>query len=455
MTLPKKDIYINSTLAYCKHCGQSEMARIVAKKSGVFMERLCPTKGANSVKIAADYKWYMDRVTVPQNISRIKNAKKSQQGCPFDCGICEWHSGLIQRAVFSITNDIYCNYSGGSDSNRIDKEYYKSLEEIKKIINHVLEETGGIDIINLTGKESLLHPYLFDIIEMCKRQGIKQITIDTDGLKGFDDFEFAQKIKQSNVKLVLLLDTFNTSKSIKIHGIDVAKKKLETLQILESLNIPSDILLGYIKGINEEDIAGIAQEYIKKEFVRNIIIQDQIFNGGNYYQSSCRGTIDEVEKLLATGENISQEDFSALATCHPLCSSVAYYIAHNQKIIPLSKILDKNDLIRISEKCCCPNPDKDFSRIFWDGVNRLWSDGENHASINVLKQFIKKIYPPNGELSINKRWEYAEKMIKAVFIHQYMDENNFDIDRVSRCGDIVIDKSDRLIPVCSYNLLHH
>ena len=102
----KKEIYINSTLAYCTQCSQVEMARIVAKKTGVFMERLCTKIGVDSVRIADDYKWYMERVTHPQSISKNKYARKSQQGCPFDCGICEWHSGSIQRAIISITNGI-------------------------------------------------------------------------------------------------------------------------------------------------------------------------------------------------------------------------------------------------------------------------------------------------------------------------------------------------------------
>ncbi|MCK5347577.1 MAG: hypothetical protein KAR20_29410 [Candidatus Heimdallarchaeota archaeon] len=83
----RNEIYINSTLALCPDCGQNELARIVAKKSGVYMERLCATSGVSSVKIANDYQWYIDRVNEPQDIAKNKNAKSSSKGCPFDCGI--------------------------------------------------------------------------------------------------------------------------------------------------------------------------------------------------------------------------------------------------------------------------------------------------------------------------------------------------------------------------------
>jgi len=456
MISPRKEIYINSTLSYCTECGGNELARIVAKKNGVFMERLCTKNGVDSVRIAADYKWYMDRATHPQSISNNKNVIKSQHGCPFDCGICEWHSGSIQRAIIPISNDFHSMSSVGIDSNDTNRPHYKNIEEIKEIIKNIKEKSKGLEIISLTGNETLLHPNLLEIIELFSKEGFKRITLDTNGLNSYEDHDFIKNIKQSNVQLVISLDTFDKEKSIRIHGIDLTDKKLHTLHVLESLQIPTNILLVYFKGINDEDIPGIVQEYIKKDFVRNIIIQNKTFLGRDYslVQSSESFSIDDVEKLLSLGEDFSQEDFSFLASYHSLCYSVAYYIVQNQKVIPLAKILNKNDLIGLSESCCQLIPDKDFSRNFWDGVNRLWSHGEDYDSIKVLKQFMKKIFPSSSRLSNKDKWESAGKMIKAVYIHKYMGKADFDIDRVSRCGDIFVDGSGRLIPVCSNNIVH-
>jgi hypothetical protein len=45
-------------------------------------------------------------------------------------------------------------------------------------------------------------------------------------------------------------------------------------------------------------------------------------------------------------------------------------------------------------------------------------------------------------------------MIKMVYIHPHMDEDNFDMARVSRCGDMVPNESGVMMPACSYNLLY-
>jgi len=72
----------------------------------------------------------------------------------------------------------------------------------------------------------------------------------------------------------------------------------------------------------------------------------------------------------------------------------------------------------------------------------------------VLRNFITELYPPDHPITAQERRERAEKLIKMIYIHPHMDADNFDIDRVSRCGDIVPDESGRMIPACAYNLLH-
>ena len=97
---------------------------------------------------------------------------------------------------------------------------------------------------------------------------------------------------------------------------------------------------------------------------------------------------------------------------------------------------------------------KDFSVHLRNGIDRLWAEGEDDNFINILKNFISELYPQGVNITPRERRKIAEKMIKMIYIHSHMDEDNFDIDRVSRCGDIVPDESGRMIPACSYNLLY-
>jgi len=280
--------------------------------------------------------------------------------------------------------------------------------------------------------------------------------MNTNGIKIANDYAFAEKIKQSGVQIILSLDTFDSEKSKIIHGKDITKEKRKTLETLEALNIPTTILCVCIKYVNEQDIVDIVEEYFKKEFVHSITIQNMTFTGANgeQFEPHEHITIDEVEDLLATTQSFSKDDFFPLSTYHPLCYSVAYYIVHQDRIISLTKLIDKEILRELSSGSYLLNADSAMEKHFRDGIDRLWAEGENEELLRVLREFIKELYPENKKLNPNERRDIAERIVKMIYIHPHMDADNFDIARVNRCGDIVPDESGNMIPACSYNLIY-
>ncbi|OQW94487.1 MAG: hypothetical protein BWK79_05750 [Beggiatoa sp. IS2] len=452
----KSDIFLNSTLAYCSHCGKTELARMVARESGVFMERVCPVRGTQRIKIVADYRWYREKMVIPQEIIKPVLPKPLQTGCPNDCGLCEAHTTPILLPIVSITNQCNLNCPICFTYNRYDHQYYKSLVEMRKILKHITEQTQCIELINITGGEPSLHPNLFDIFAICRENGINRITMNTNGLKIASDRKFAEKLKECGVQLVLSLDTLDSAKSKIIHGKDIVAKKRQALEIIEELQIPTTILAVCIKEVNEADVVEIVHTYFHKSFVRGITIQNMTFTGENGSQFEPRDhiTIDEIEKLLANRGEFAQTDFFPLGSYHPLCYSVAYYILHNHKLLSLSKLIDRAILTKSSGNSYLLNGQQDFSTHFAEGINRLWAEGEDETLIKMLKDFLKELYPTNRILTAQERINIAEKRVKAIYIHPHMDADNFDIDRVSRCGDIVPDESGRMVPACSYNLLY-
>ena len=178
MTLLSDETYLKSTLAYCDRCNKTELARITARADGVFMERMCPVHGVERVRIAKSPEWYVERTNGPRPVHEIKDRLPSQKGCPFDCGPCQWHTGGIHLPVFSITNDCNLNCPICFTYNRTDRKYYKGVEETRRIISHIVERSGGVQLINLTGGEPTLHPELFAILDACRSEGIGRITMN-------------------------------------------------------------------------------------------------------------------------------------------------------------------------------------------------------------------------------------------------------------------------------------
>lgn len=453
---PVSETYLRSTLAYCDRCGNTELARIMACNDGVFMDRMCPVHGVERVRIAKSPDWYLKRTSQPRLAHEIKDRLPSSKGCPNDCGPCQWHTGGIHLPVFSITNDCNLNCPICFTYNRPDLKYYKSIEGTKKIIGHIVERSGGVQLINLTGGEPTLHPDLFAILNACKHEGIGRITMNTNGIRIAEDESFAEEIKKAGVQVVLSLDTFDPEKSRVIHGKDITGLKKTCLERLEALDIPTTILSVCIKGVNESDVADIVHTYLRKPFVRSITIQNMTFTGknGSRFLPHEHITMDEVEALVSLKEGIELNDFFPLSSYHPLCYSAAYYMVRDEQLISLTRILDKDLLTKLSENSYYLNPDRDFSVEFRDGINRLWASGTDEKTIAVLKQFLADMYPKDLRLSQSERNKMQEKWVKMLLIHPHMDKYNFDIDRVSSCGDLVPDETGRMIPACAYNLLY-
>lgn len=450
------EIYLRSTLAFCDSCGETEFARIMARESGVFMERMCPVNGVASVKIARDPAWYVERTANPRNIESPKKCLPSQKGCPFDCGPCQWHTGGLHLPVVSITNDCNLDCPICFTFNRPDSKYFKSAEETKRIVGHVVEQSGGVQLINITGGEPTLHPDLFAVLDACRHESIGRITMNTNGIRIAGDRRFAQKIKDANVQIVLSVDTFDPEKSVAIHGKDISGVKRKCLQTLEELDIPTTILSVCIKGHNETDVADIVHTYIRKPFVRSVTVQNMTFTGknGSLFEPREHITMDEVEMLLSQKKGIGQKDFFPLSSYHPLCYSAAYYIVRDGLLISLSQILDRSLLTEMSAGAYILKSDRDVSQEFRDGINRLWASGADDKVIETLRQFFSELYPTNRQLPADERQQLLEDWVKMILIHPHMDRDNFDIDRVSACGDMVPDESGRMVPACAYNLLY-
>lgn len=448
--------YLHSTVAYCPECKKGEQAGIFVRDEKVFLERLCPAMGTKSVKIVEDYMWYMERMGKPRKISITKNPKPFVNSCPYDCGPCAAHTGGIHLPVFSITNDCNLNCPICFTYNRPDRKYYKSPSDMKRIIDHILDRKENIELINITGGEPTLHPDLPEIIKVCQNERIARITMNTNGIRIANDPDLAQTIKDMGVQLVFSLDTLDPQKSLIIHGRDVTELKRRALEIIEDLAIPTTILPVCIKGINEEDVAGIVHDYMKRDFVRSFTIQNMTYTGrnGSRFQPREHITIDEVEKRLSSRGIFSREDFFPLGSYHPLCYSVAYYVVHKDKVLSLTRLIDKELLTSFTEDSYLLNPGKDLSTHFREGINHLWAQGADPSFLKILRDFVDRLYPTDKVLRENEIGKLAEEMVKMIYIHPHMDEDNFDMHRVCQCGDMVPDESGNMIPACSYNLVH-
>ena len=82
------------------------------------------------------------------------------QTCPNKCQFCSSNSSQEAKTIIT-------------------------LEDFKRTVMHFMKN-GGIGEISISGGEPFLHPDLFEMVQFCKKQGIRTV-IFTSGIKRAED----------------------------------------------------------------------------------------------------------------------------------------------------------------------------------------------------------------------------------------------------------------------------
>jgi hypothetical protein len=64
------------------------------------------------------------------------------------------------------------------------------------------------------------------------------------------------------------------------------------------------------------------------------------------------------------------------------------------------------------------------------------------------------MYPTDRALELEDRMHLGEGLVKTIFIHAFMDEHTFDVDRIKKCCTHYALPDGRLMPGCAYNMFY-
>jgi len=442
---------LGSTRAWCPDCRVVEHALYNAEAGGVFMDRICSQSGSRRSPVSLSLDWFLERTCKAQVMRQNKNVMPARRGCPFDCGPCAHHANSLRLPIFSITNN--CNLACPIcfTHNRPDKVYNKSLDELERILDHIEAERENLDLLDLTGGEPTLHPQIFEILERCVKRSFRRVAMNSNGMVLGKNRAFSEKIKALGVQVILSLDTLDVEKSLRIHGKDLVRSKLDALAMLEALNISTALLLVWIPGLNDDEIPGLIRDYLPKKFVCGVTIQNMAYTGhhGSRFSPRRHSTLEEVERGLAERGGFAASDFFAHGSYHPLCYSTGYFIVEGARRIPFARLAEKELLTAATAESFLMRQTPELEARFRERIDALWASGADKEELALLKKFIARYEKEDAH-----RPGFFHEMVKTVTIHAHMDEDNFDLARVAFCGDLVPDESGAMIPACSYNLLY-
>ena len=449
--------YFTTVRGMCRTCREIVPARVFFRDSQVWQESLCPTCKNEPALIAADEQWYLSNIVraLPDR-APLSCAKPPQKGCPHDCGPCTWHASPCQLPVFSITNDCELRCPICFTYNRADQIYHVSLDDMRKTVDWIIESSGPVDLINLTGGEPTRHPLLLDILRICRRPEIGRITMNSNGLRLAEDYELCEQLAELGVYVILSLNTLDADVSTRLHGRDLTDIKLRAIENLDSAGVRMTLLNVMIRDENETAITSIADLINRYDNILSLTVQTMTYTGqgGGQYDRQRHIPVDEAAHIVAEqfGCGLSVEDFISRPAAHPLCYQLCYLLKDGAVLTPLARLAASERISQLLHDSYLIRP-QDNGDFFIDMINELYAEGETEH-LATLRKLVERLYPSGKAVSDFERQKIAESAVRTIYIHAHMDENTFDCSRAMHCPDLVPAEPGRLIPACTYNLFY-
>ena len=450
--------YFTTVRGMCRGCRRIVPARVFFRDGSVWQESLCPTCETAPAMVAADRSWYLRHVPAPMpDRSPLPRSHPSRRGCPHDCGPCAWHASPCQLPVISVTNACNLHCPICFTYNRPDRVYHMPVEEMQRTVDWIIESSGRVDLVDITGGEPTLHPRILELIACCRRPEIGRVAMNSNGLRLADDVDLCRRLADLGVCVVLSFNTFDPRAAELLHGRDVVEAKLRAIENLTAAGARMTLLNVMVRGVNESAAVGILDLMRTNDAVLGLTVQTMTYTGqgGGRFPRARHIPADEAARIVSEHSrgDLDGGDFLTRPSAHPLCYQVCYMLKAPGGFLPLTRVAPAERVRELMAESYLARLDEGGQALFTDAINRLYADGRSE-DLRVFRDLIDRLYPAGGALGPFERQRLAESAVRTVYVHAHMDEDTFDCSRAMLCPDLVPVEPGRLVPACTYNLFY-
>jgi uncharacterized radical SAM superfamily Fe-S cluster-containing enzyme len=474
-----------TTKSLCPECKKVIPATIFEQNGQVMMEKYCPEHGKVVDVYWSDKDMYLRAERFAYDGTGIENPViPNATVCPNECGLCQLHLTHTCLTMLDLTNR--CNLKCPicfANANAAGYVYEPSFEEIVKMLQMMRDERPvPSPAVQFSGGEPTIYPKFIEVIAKAKEMGFPQIMAATNGIKFAKDPEFLKAAVQAGMNTIYLQfdglrdDVYKVSR-----GVPLLETKLKVVENVRKIERPPSVVLvpTVVKNINDDQVGEIFKFALKNvEVVRGINFQPVAFTGriDQEERSKHRYTLPDLVKDLEsqTDGQITRDDFypvpavvpistviSALLeqskvtlTAHPHCGMATYvFVKDENNVVPLTRFVEVEPLFR------------ELYELSGKAERSKVKFPSKVKALNILKKHIIKEKVPDGLSTTNflqmmgtmfgdsSKESVAKFAWNMVFIGgmHFLDNYNYDIERVKRCAIHYSTPDGRIIPFCAYN----
>jgi molybdenum cofactor biosynthesis enzyme MoaA len=511
-------LFYDVAISICSTCYRKVEAKTVFQDGNVYLLKRCPQHGAEKVLIADDIDYYRRSREVfikPPEMPEVYNTPV-KWGCPYDCGLCTDHEQHSCLTLVEICD--YCNLrcpvcyaSSGPD-----RQQFRSLAQIEKMLDAVVRNEGHPDVVQLSGGEPTVHPDFFKIVEMAKARPIKHLMVNTNGVRIAQEEDFVKSLAdyKEDFEVYLQFDSFEREPLMQLRGADLRRIRQDALEKLNRYNIATNLVVTLKKGLNDHEIGKTIDYALQQPCVRGVTFQP-IQDAGrletwvdegapplssrslgrqggdsdvpsvgtdrktmgtkpgkyvrNFNPATDRLTLTEVRcKILEQTKVFRPEDIIPVP-CHPDSLAMAYALKLNGKVTPLTSMIPPEVLINGAANTILYEQEP----LVRDNLFKLFATNHSpQSSAGTLRELLcclPKVWIPDsatapvGTAAFGRPAERSATPLQPplsyenifrIIIMQFIDAHSFDVRSVKKTCVHIVHPDGRLIPFDTYNLFY-
>ncbi|MDH7594140.1 MAG: radical SAM protein [Methanomicrobiales archaeon] len=467
---------LKRTRSICPVCTRALDASMVEEGGKVWLERTCPDHGffrhlywSDAAMFRRFEGYHIDGRGIENPVTR-----RTEAGCPFDCGLCNEHLSGTLLGNIDLTNrcNLFCDFCF-VNAKACGYVYEPSFEEIVAMMSLLrAQKPVPAPAVQFAGGEPTMRDDLMEIIRKAKEMGFQQVQMATNGIMLAKDPGYVKELKEAGLSTVYLhFDGISkeTDPYVRQHMKAVDHCNGEKLGVV--------LVPTIINGRNDHEVGDIIRYAAKNiSVVRGVNFQPVAFTGAASDEdvTKRRVTIPDLTRWIEeqTDGRIRQSDFYPVPsvvcisnlveeytgrpqvrfTTHQHCGAATYAFVNGDEFVPINRIV---------------NVDK-----FFESVEKMAEELRRGGSINkylALSHGVKELYSSVKESERGDTAQFWKLLAKTLILQDFntlrdfhwnalfigtmhfMDCYNYDIERVKRCCIHYATPDMRIIPFCSYN----
>lgn len=442
-------IYYDFTISICSTCLRRVDAKIVFEEGNVFMLKTCAQHGFEKVLIATDIEYYKScRNYAKRSEVPLKFNSATHFGCPYDCGLCQDHEQHSCLTVIEVTDR--CNLTCPTCYAMSSPVYgrHRTLEEIEKMLDLVVENEGQPDVVQLSGGEPTVHPQFFEILDIAKSKPIRHLMLNTNGIRIAKDEAFVARLStyMPDFEIYLQFDSFKKEALEQLRGQDLREVRRKALEHLNKYNLSTTLVVTLQKGLNTDEIGEIIEFALKQRCVRGVTFQptQQAGRLQNFNPVTDRYTLTEVRSAILAQTDIFTPADLLPVPCNPDALVMAYALKLGDKVFPLTRMINPDDLLDNSKNTIIYEQDEMLKTHLFQMFSTGNSVAKAQEHLHSILCCLPEIEAP----------DLAYDNLFRIIIMNFIDAQNFDVRAIKKSCVHIVSKELQIVPFETMNIFY-